>query len=75
MGKKTPLNLIIFVALYTIMFGITTYMIIWQQLQGFIVVKQFILIAFALICLIADIVSIRQIILLKKENKKENTHE
>ena len=73
--KKVPLNLIIFIVLYSIMFCATTYMIIWQQTQGFIVVNQILLLIFALICLVADIASIRQVLLIKKGKVKKKINE
>jgi hypothetical protein len=68
--KKIPLNLIIYIILYTIMFALTSYMALWQFTQGFIVFNQYLVIGLALICLFADIMSIIQIIKIKKQTKE-----
>lgn len=75
MQTKIPFNLKFFVVVYSIMFILTSYIAIWQFIQGFIVIKQFLVIGFALICLIADVLSIRQILLIKKGKTKEKIDE
>lgn len=75
MQTKIPFNLKFFVIVYSIMFVLTSYIALWQFTQGFIVINQFLIVGFALICLVADILSIRQIVLIKKGKTKEKINE
>lgn len=69
MKQKIPLKIIIFISTYTLIFIMTLFMIIWQKINGFMIINQILLILFALICLMADIFSIKTILNNNKGDK------